>query len=604
VTSTVAALAVLLAERAVGAAPAGLAVRVSGLALATAATGSGLGWALFKLAGLMKGNALVAAGAAVLLGGFIVMPKWLPAGTTAADKGKGVPAQEKATSVRPSPATARAAIAQDSARNPTPVSAALRLRVVDTNGLPVPNATVSIIIQERTAEGFSISVDKLPLTSDADGRITLESVPPGYLLPEIRADGYQPNDQKIPADDVEHSVTLLAARTILGTVRDAVTGQPIPSFRVVSRGADLSGRPGQTIFFWGNDQIFTGGNFRDVDNSPAAGLLFKFEADGYAPFITRVLGKEESEVQLDLALQPAAATMIAVVFQDGRPATNVKIGFEMPGTALHWAPGRFDRAKNSRGVLDSTDDAGRFALPPDDTITRVFAVCPDGYAEATPASLATEPTMRLQPWGRLEGTMMSGGKPAVGRMLTFAIPGPEPYPLGSFQVKTDANGHFAFRKVPLGQFQLFQQMQGGRGASIPILLPAFPVRLGETTKVSLKLYSVKASLRWPAGVSRDAGWQVNGAVDMSENLANIRSRNRLDETADGTWKAADLPAGDYVIGFTVMPPFGQPPPALWHGDLPVVIPDDPPGGVVDAGEIVLKPGPRDGYPGPTAPGGL
>ena len=187
--------------------------------------------------------------------------------------------------------------------------------------------------------------------------------------------------------------------------------------------------------------------------------------------------------------------------------------------------------------------------------------------------------------------MMSGGISSVGRLLTFAIPGPQPYPLGSFQVKTDGNGHFAFRKVPPGQFQLFQQMQGSPLTSShfsPILLPAVTIRLGETTKVSLKLYPVKASLRWPAGVSRDAGWQVNGAVYMSENLANIQSGNRLDETADGTWKAADLPAGDYVVRFSVMP-IGGPPPALWHGDLPLVIPDDPPGGVVDAGEVLLQP---------------
>ena len=197
----------------------------------------------------------------------------------------------------------------------------------------------------------------------------MDSPPPGNLLLIIGADGYQPNDQKIPADGVEHSVTLLAARTIWGTVRDAVTGQPIPSFRIVSRPADSPGPQGQTSSFWGNDQIFSGGNFRDVDTSTAAGLIFKFEAEGYAPFITRVLGKEESEVQFDLALQPAAATTIAVFFQDGRPATDVKIGLEMPGTALHWAPGRFDHGLNSRGVLDSTDDAGRFVLPPDDTIT-------------------------------------------------------------------------------------------------------------------------------------------------------------------------------------------------------------------------------------------
>ena len=64
--------------------------------------------------------------------------------------------------------------------------------------------------------------------------------------------------------------------------------------------------------------------------------------------------------------------------------------------------------------------------------------------------------MRLQPWGRIEGTYLSNGKPAAGReMSLYSVTTSETTILCSdFLVETDASGHFVFPQVPSGQIRL------------------------------------------------------------------------------------------------------------------------------------------------------
>ena len=66
--------------------------------------------------------------------------------------------------------------------------------------------------------------------------------------------------------------------------------------------------------------------------------------------------------------------------------------------------------------------------------------------------------MRLQPWGRLDGLFLVGGKPVADRQLTirtkprgldnFALQ------LDAFRTESDAEGRFTFPQVPPGKFEL------------------------------------------------------------------------------------------------------------------------------------------------------
>jgi RNA polymerase sigma factor (sigma-70 family) len=478
----------------------------------------------------------------------------------------------------------------------------LRLRVVDTNGLPVPNAIARPNFNPTVVGTDVVRVirpDLFQRQTGPDGLINWDSAPSSELLFSIQADGYiWANNVSVKADGEEHLITLQAARAISGSVQDAATSQPVSRFRIITGNLGFPGATGLTNVHWGEGQTFRDGKFRCVDDSPAVGLMFKFEADGYVPFVTRAIGPDEGDVSFDITLQPAVAATITVVLPDGRPATNASIGFEMPGTYLNWVPGGFERTPMGGYTnVFSTDDSGRFVLPPDDTITRVIAACSDGYAEAAPATLADKATMRLQPWGRIDGTFLSDGKPAAGRVLTVGTSsqeGPTVRVLNVYHlnVETDVEGHFSIPKVPPGQLILFQEeMQGAFRGFTPLQNPAVTVRPGETTTVSLDLHSVTARLRWPVDVSRDTNWRVSGWISRAEVLGQPTSEGSLRETDDGTWQAEDLPAGNHTIQFIVLPPAprGIPVKPLWRAEMPLIIPDGLFGGPVDAGEIVLRP---------------
>src|SRR5438132_226019 len=69
------------------------------------------------------------------------------------------------------------------------------------------------------------------------------------------------------------------------------------------------------------------------------------------------------------------------------------------------------------GFLLQTDAAGRFQWQPEETVSRIIAAHPDGYSETTPAALLSDPTVRLQAWGRIEGSFKSSAKTLEPRTL-------------------------------------------------------------------------------------------------------------------------------------------------------------------------------------------
>jgi len=73
----------------------------------------------------------------------------------------------------------------------------------------------------------------------------------------------------------------------------------------------------------------------DVDN---LGYIVKFEADGYAPYTSRVIHPDEGQVSLDVQLYPAKAMDVAVLLPDGRPAAGADVGLISPTARLHLFP--------------------------------------------------------------------------------------------------------------------------------------------------------------------------------------------------------------------------------------------------------------------------
>jgi len=345
----------------------------------------------------------------------------------------------------------------------------LKLRVMDEDGNPVPHADVTLDLQDSEA---AVPRSRFDHQTDADGRLEWTNAPDAELTFIVSApDTMVKRDVKVQPDGIEHVITLQPALTVSGTVTDATTGQSIPRFRIVAGWPETAVFDGRIIPHWSQLErdwfTFGGGKFQFsyhapmVLEEPNPVYMFKFEADGYAPFVTRAVHATERSVHLDVALTPAATTEVTVFTPDQKVATGTQIGLVSPGAGLVLIPGGFSRttiesATATATTLLTTDNQGRFALSPDPAITEVVAASPQGYSEATPKELAANPVMNLTPWGRLEGTFVSNGIPISGRTLSIGF-GQGLFGLKSiscgypnFQAKTDDQGRFTFAQVPTG----------------------------------------------------------------------------------------------------------------------------------------------------------
>jgi RNA polymerase sigma factor (sigma-70 family) len=429
------------------------------------------------------------------------------------------------------PATMIVELAEDSApfRLTLAQGGLLRLRVVNTQGNPIPQANVWYDTFGRfpgEPRGGSPVQTEFSRKTDADGRVEWDGAPDRELDFDIAAPGYMRRDEiTVRPDGTEHEIVMTPALTISGTVTDDQTGEPIPRFRILTGwptpipGSGTMGATWSSIDrFW---LSFEGGQFRHVYEEPVVGgvkdrgFMFKFEAEDYAPVVSRVVKADEMEVRFDVRLRPAQSVTVTVLQPDGAPAANADVGLVSPGARLELSPGRFSRQRTgSGGNLLTADGQGQFRLPPDDTIVYVIAVLPTGIGESTPAELKREPTMRLQPWGCIEGTFQVDGKPTAGQEVQLEygvanLPRPVyqaegdglPLPMlgavhfefGAYVSTTGPNGEFAFSQAPPGRHRLIRRIEtagwpGNHEGRVWRLDPLGEVMVtpGETTKVVLE----------------------------------------------------------------------------------------------------------------------
>jgi RNA polymerase sigma factor (sigma-70 family) len=387
----------------------------------------------------------------------------------------------------------------------------LALRVVDAEGNPVPDANVWL---NPFAFGPPVNLsDKEPVPiqidfnrqTDANGRLEWDNAPDQKLVFDVTAAGYmRSGDVELQPDGTEHVITLQPALTISGTVRDAATSQPVPRFRIITGWPYWNPMDHATNVQWSKlDRFwlsFDGGTFQHTYEEPAVGgstnpaFIFKFEADGYAPYVTRSILATEHKVQFDVALSPASATAVTVLAPDGGLAAGVDIGLVSPGSHLFLDPGGFSHDNlESGGSLLLTDAQGRFQLPPDPSVVRIIAAGPQGYTAITPATLTADPVMHLQPWGRLEGIYLRDGQPVADAELEFQYDVRNRDAIScdflAFQAKTDRAGRFVFTKVPPGSHEVVLLVPGtdvgGRKFWSEQPLQKVTIRSGETATITI-----------------------------------------------------------------------------------------------------------------------
>lgn len=514
----------------------------------------------------------------------------------------------------------------------------LRFRTVDRSGQPLPKVWFAYSARGGLRRQMNPPATPPPQVvfggeTDAEGRAVWENAPEQELAFAFAKPGYQRRDDVfLRPGEQEHVIVLEPALTIAGTVSDAVTGKPIPNFRIICGWPETFGSEQRPR--WSpidrHQPAFSGGTFRHVIEEaliggiPNPGYIFKFEAEGYSPYVTRVFRPDEGEVEFAVKLQPAETITVTVLRPDGQPAAWCDVGFVSPGANLTLLPGGIERGYDGGSVL-TADAAGQFRLPPDDAVTAVVAAHPEGFALVPRAVLEAEPVLRLQPWARVEGRIWRRGNPATGRELTVSFFDVEtlmaiPIDFESYRVVSDARGEFQFDKVPPGRLSLVELIpfetsdpQPGKDWS-GRPLETLQARPGQTVFVEVGKdgRAVRLRLRGPqsaapaggesfafatiitpaplppAEVRNDAqalaAWQRNPEIQAAHRAVRSWPLKRV---ADGSWEAEDVAPGQYVIRAGYPSTAGAAYPALFEA--PVVVPT---GGVeetLDMGEIRLQP---------------
>jgi RNA polymerase sigma factor (sigma-70 family) len=503
----------------------------------------------------------------------------------------------------------------------------LHLRVVDPEGRPVSGGKILAKLPDTVAATLA--------STDAEGKATVQVGQAEPLEYRVEAAGFKSVSVAAPGADGEERTIVLAREAgiaVSGTVTDATTGQPVRAFRVVCGAGLLTGPSATNVTFEPSHVSedwfkFGNGKFRLEPNHYLGvysdvhrrGFMLRFEADGYAPVLSRAIHTDEGEVQLHVALVPAQTVQVTVLNPNGRPAADAEVGLLRAGSGIQITRERHLENRLGAEIL-AVDSKGAFPLPPDESVKQVIAVNSFGFAAASTAELAREPVLQLRPFGRVEGQWLVGNKSAAGRELTLGL---TPIAGAAYTLdclaKTDSEGRFAIQQVPAGNYQLMRYIPvGGQGVSTLQHLADVEVRPGETTNVTPCGYEVSVRVRWPEGLARSKSTVLGVSLItpatppvlrpppeiasdpqalaqwlQSPEVGAITKINRdyeLFEDPDGTWTAEGVQAGaDYALQATIMDEATtNASPLLAYGRALVTIPVAPATGSIDAGELVLQ----------------
>ena len=216
----------------------------------------------------------------------------------------------------------------------------LRVRVVDRAGKPVAGAYLQVGTWRGHESLLRIGAQtEVPWRStwnaqtDAAGRFTWTSAPSDAMLVHIFKDGYlRMEPVSLTASDQEQVVTLDPGLVISGSVTDAVTGKPVPRFRVIQgleqpqEAGILRGSRGRGITWWRMGAVeYTGGRYSMKFDMERKESYVRVEAPGYEPAESRGFRPDEGAMIQDFRLKPAAGISGVVLLPDGRPAAGVQV---------------------------------------------------------------------------------------------------------------------------------------------------------------------------------------------------------------------------------------------------------------------------------------
>ena len=261
-------------------------------------------------------------------------------------------------------------------------------------------------------------------------------------------------DSSAPDPDQRRLLDHSRDRLVSGRVIDAETKEPIGKFRGAFGWApDLNRRgPGTRQEFSGTNGVYLIYVSRDGQQP-----TLQVEAEGYLPERWELMPGGVAGV--DFALRKGSGPSGIVLTPDGKPAV---------GATAILLGGTFDRAgfdSNGKLMCDprasnvlATDSSGRFAFKPIWGMHSVAAATSTGFAIVGLESLATNPAIRLEPFGKITGTLNWTSRPATNEQLHLKYADGDGWSFERIYMDmlatTDTQGHFGFSRVPAGHLRI------------------------------------------------------------------------------------------------------------------------------------------------------
>jgi RNA polymerase sigma factor (sigma-70 family) len=371
-------------------------------------------------------------------------------------------------------------------------------RTVNTNGEPIAGATV----REDGGPEASNKTDKA-------GSFNFAHVNPGPFKLNAKADGYSPltrtvlastNAQEIrlvltpwAGDETPRQDTAPENKTIrlAGKASDSETGRPIDRFDVLLNNREEPwGFPREGRFI---GEGYNGAFDWRYSIQFLSAYSLEVKVEGYAPEVSQQFKAKDGDQFVEFKLKRDDGISGQVVFPDGTPAAGAEVF--LAGKGFGPASGSTPLKKHvlfpnnsDMSLRQFTDIEGRFHFKPRLSANRVVVVHDFGCAAAATSELASGPLI-LQPWGRIEGTVRSGGTPAPNQyvMATQAPLGSDApqVPYSRTEI-SDSEGHVVFERVPPGKIELARQtgLHGDQSGEVGLShYTSVDLKPGETAQV-------------------------------------------------------------------------------------------------------------------------